>query len=156
MKLTDLQTHLRNHYSETLNELINEMFLNAVDYANDNDEESTFTLINTIRNLMPLSTLDDNVKFIALGFMADVYVCTERLEEAEKVYDEGLTILNKYHKDVSELTPVKKEVLKLEFGLSDAEVKELKYHISVDPQSIEMFLDLKPKIDQLRAEFKII
>jgi hypothetical protein len=150
MKLTDFQHHIRNHYGETLNELINEIFLNAVDYANDKDEESTFTLIDTIRNLMPFSTLEDNVKFIAFGFMADVYVCTERLSDAEKVYDEGLTILNKYHKDVSELTPVKKEVLKMEFGLSDAEVKELKYHINVDPQSIEMFLDLRSRIDKLK------
>lgn len=155
MKLKDFQTHIRNQYGETLNELINEMFLNAVDYCEAKDEDSTLNLVETIRHLMPFSTLEANLKFILEGFMADFYASTGRLGEAETIFNEGLTILNKYHSGVSELTYIKRETLKMELNLSDAEVKELKYHLNVNPETIDMFLNLKAKIEELKKENNI-
>jgi hypothetical protein len=150
MEFKHFKKHIRSQYGDKIDELINEMFLMASDYAKAEDEDSTLRLVETIKYLMPFSNLTTSLKFIIVGFMGDFYISTGRLADAEKSYEIGSTILNKYQEGTYRFTPIQREMLKMEFNMSDEEIDDLKNDLSIPQHTIDSFLDMKLRIEEYK------
>ena len=148
MNFNDFKKETISEHGQTISDLLTYFFENTVILAANNDE-NTLKVAEIIRNLLPFSDLKNSEKIYIVGFLGDIYINNNMLDEAEKSFKIGMNIIKNTNKEEFE---VKNDLEVLKYLQQRIPITEEDVLKIIDKDIIDNFLDLKLRIDKKKKQ----
>jgi len=134
-------------YGKFFSEVINYFFTNASLLAIDGNTKDALRMAELIKNLMPFTDLDNSEKIYIVGFLGDIYIDNNMLEDAEKSFNIGMQIIRSTAPEKFRIHADKKVLEELSIQVKEATRHDINMDL-LNTEIIDNFLDLKLRLEE--------